>query len=89
MKLPRRELCIWLRALPFAPHAARAQAYPRRPVHIVNGFAAGGSADIAARIMAQWLSQRLAQQFIVNFRALRRAGEFSVANCIEPGSHWC
>jgi tripartite-type tricarboxylate transporter receptor subunit TctC len=45
-----------------------AQAYPTRPVRIIVGFPAGGTTDIAARIIAQWLSERLAQQFIVENR---------------------
>jgi tripartite-type tricarboxylate transporter receptor subunit TctC len=47
---------------------ARAQAYPARPVHIVVGFAAGGGADIVARLIGQWLSERLGQQFIIENR---------------------
>src|SRR6187401_1951216 len=43
-------------------------AYPDRPVHWLIGFAAGGPVDIVARIMAQWLSDRLGQQFIVENR---------------------
>jgi hypothetical protein len=43
---------------------ARAQAYPARPVRIIVGFVAGGSGDIVARLMGQWLSERLDQQFI-------------------------
>jgi tripartite-type tricarboxylate transporter receptor subunit TctC len=48
--------------------AAAADTYPSRPVHFVNGFAAGGPVDTVARIMAQWLSDRLGHQFIVENR---------------------
>jgi len=51
-----------------ATRQARAQAYPTQPVRIVVGFAAGGSTDIVARLMGQWLSARLGQQFIVENR---------------------
>jgi len=49
-----------------APCVARASDYPVRPVRILVGFPAGGAADTAARLIAQWLSQRLGQQFIVD-----------------------
>jgi tripartite-type tricarboxylate transporter receptor subunit TctC len=52
-------------ALPVLPRIARAQVYPTRPVQIIVGFATGGVADIAARLIGQWLSERLGQQFIV------------------------
>src|SRR5262245_59091224 len=48
--------------------SAAAQSYPARPVRFVHGFAAGGSGDIAARLIAQWLSDRLGQQFVVENR---------------------
>src|SRR5215468_951541 len=46
----------------------RAQAYPARPVRIVLGFAPGGAADASARVIGQWLSDRLGQQFVVENR---------------------
>src|SRR5207244_5110562 len=55
-------------ALPAVSRIALAQSYPSRPVRIVVGFAAGGGVDIAARLIGQWLSERLAQQFIIENR---------------------
>jgi tripartite-type tricarboxylate transporter receptor subunit TctC len=54
--------------LPAAARMARAQAYPSRPVRIIVGFPAGGATDIQARLMGQWLSDRLGQQFIIENR---------------------
>jgi len=71
VKLPRRKflhLAAGAAAAPFAPYFARAQAYPSRPVRLVVGFAAGQAIDILARLIAQSLSERLAQQFIVENR---------------------
>jgi tripartite-type tricarboxylate transporter receptor subunit TctC len=56
-------------ALPAVSRIARAQAYPSRPVRIIVGFAPGGLTDILARLMGQWMSDRLGQQFVVENRA--------------------
>src|SRR6187200_2742853 len=56
-------------ALPLVSRFAMAQAYPARPVHLMVGFAPAGPADILARLLGQWLSERLGQQFIVENRA--------------------
>src|SRR5262249_50818744 len=71
MKLPRRtflHLAAGAAVLPVVSRIARAQAYPSRPVRIVVGFPAGGATDITARLMAQWLSDRLGQQFVIENR---------------------
>jgi tripartite-type tricarboxylate transporter receptor subunit TctC len=71
MKLPRRKflhLAAGAAALPTVSRIAKAQTYPTRPARIVVGFAAGGGADISARTLGQWLTERLGQQFIVEDR---------------------
>jgi len=71
MKFRRRQflrLAACAAGLSAAPRIAMAQTYPTRPVRFVHGFAAGGSGDIAARLIAQWLSDRLRQQFVVENR---------------------
>src|SRR5262249_43691022 len=71
MKLPRRRFLHVAAGAPAPPvlsHIARAQAYPSRPVRFVVGFAPGGGGDLATRLMAQWLSDRLGQQFVVENR---------------------
>jgi tripartite-type tricarboxylate transporter receptor subunit TctC len=71
MKLPRRRflhLAAGAAAFPAVSRIASAQTYPTRPVRIIVGFAAGGGDDILARLMAQWLSERLGQPFIIENR---------------------
>jgi tripartite-type tricarboxylate transporter receptor subunit TctC len=71
MELPRRrflDLATAATALAFLPRIANAQSYPGRPVRLIVGFAAGGAADIVARLIAHKLSERLGQQFIVENR---------------------
>ena len=71
MKLPRRRflhLAAGAAALPALPRTARAQTYPTRPVRIIVTATTGGANDIVARLMGQWLSERLGQSFIVENR---------------------
>jgi tripartite-type tricarboxylate transporter receptor subunit TctC len=55
-------------ALPSLSNSARAETYPARPVHIIVGFPPGAASDINARLIGEWLSQRLGQQFIIDNR---------------------
>src|SRR5215813_2439177 len=71
MKLPRRNflhLAAGAAAIPMVSRFTWAQTYPTRPVRILVGFSAGSASDILARLMAQWLSDRLGQPFVVENR---------------------
>jgi len=71
MQLPRRRflsLAAGAVASPAVSRFAWAQSYPARPVRVIVGFAAGGPTDITARLIAQWLTERLGQQFIIDNR---------------------
>jgi tripartite-type tricarboxylate transporter receptor subunit TctC len=72
MKLPRRQflhLSAAVAALPTVSRHASAQSYPTRPVHLVEGFGAGGAPDIVARLIGQRLSERLGQSFVIENRS--------------------
>src|SRR5216117_2101717 len=71
MKLPRRKflhLAAGAASLPAISCLARAQAYPSRPVRLIVPFGSAGATDITARIIGQWLSERLGQQFVIENR---------------------
>src|SRR6202023_1792190 len=71
MKLPRRKflhLAAGAVTFPAISRIASAQSYPTRPVRIVVGFTAGGSTDIGARLIGQWLQERLGQSFVIENR---------------------
>src|SRR5262249_5400170 len=71
LKLPRRRFLYlpWgAAALPARSRIASAQAYPTRPVRLIIGYPPGGSADITARLLGQWLSERLGQPFVIESR---------------------
>jgi len=72
MKLPHRRQFLHLAAgaatLPVVSRTARAQAYPSRPVRLILPYAPGGASDTVARLMGQWRSQRLGQQFVIENR---------------------
>src|SRR5262244_2586824 len=71
MKLPRRDflhLTAGAAALPAVSRVARAQSYPTRPVRLIVPLAPAGASDITARLIGQWLSERLGQQFVIDNR---------------------
>ena len=71
MKLQRRlflQLAAAAAAAVPVPRGAHAQAYPQRPVRLIVPFASGGASEILARLMGQWLSERLGQPFVIEMR---------------------
>jgi tripartite-type tricarboxylate transporter receptor subunit TctC len=71
MRFPRRQflhLAAGAVAFPAVSRIARAQTYPTRPVRLIVGFPPGGASDITARLIGQWLSERLGQQFVIENR---------------------
>jgi tripartite-type tricarboxylate transporter receptor subunit TctC len=71
VKLPRRRflrLAAGAAAIPAVSRIAKAQTYPSRPVRLIVGFGAGSASDIVARLLGEWLSERLSQQFIIENR---------------------
>src|SRR5262245_61645864 len=90
MRLRRRnvlQLAAGAAAVPLASRLGKAQSYPARPVQIVVGFPAGSGPDIVARLAAQWLSERLGQQFVVDNRpgAGSNLGTEAVARAAPDG----
>jgi tripartite-type tricarboxylate transporter receptor subunit TctC len=71
MKFPRRhflQLAAGAAVVPALSSIAKAQTYPARPIRLIVGYTPGGSADLTARLMGQWLSERLGQSFVVENR---------------------
>jgi tripartite-type tricarboxylate transporter receptor subunit TctC len=90
MKLPRRlflQLAAGAAALEAASRIAAAQAYPQRPVRLIVPFASGGASDILARLIGQWLTERLGQPFVVELRpgAGGNVGTEAVVNAPPDG----
>src|SRR5258708_31509507 len=89
MKLLRREF-LWLAGAvavaPALPRTASAEDYPARPVRIIAGFAAGGGGDITARLIGQWLADRLGPSFVVENRAGAR-GNIGTQGAVNAAPH--
>lgn len=71
MRFPRRQflrLTAGAAVVPAVSNIARAQTYPARPIRLIVGYTPGGSADLTARLMGQWLSERLGQSFVIENR---------------------
>ena len=90
MKLPRRNflhLAANAAALPAVSRIAWAQAYPARPVHLIVGAPPGGAADIVARLMSQWLSERFGRPFVIDNRpgAATNVGTEAVVKAVSDG----
>ncbi len=90
MKLPRRKFLRMAAAAaiaPALPSAAWAQTYPARPVRLIVPFAPGGGSDIFARLIGQWLSERLGQPFVIDNRpgAGSNIGTEAVVNAHPDG----
>src|ERR1700730_11612823 len=90
MKRPRRlflQLAAGVAMLPAVSRIARAQAYPQRPVRLIVPFASGGASDILARLIGQWLSERLGQPFVIEMRpgAGGNVGTEAVVNAAPDG----
>jgi tripartite-type tricarboxylate transporter receptor subunit TctC len=90
MKIPRRrflQLAAGVATLAAVPRIASAQAYPLRPVRLIVPFASGGASDILARLIGQWLSERLGQAFVIELRpgAGGNVGTEAVVNAPPDG----
>src|SRR6516225_6329168 len=87
MTLSRRRflhLVATAAALPAFSRCARAQAYPARPVRVLEGFGSGSSADLAARLIGHWLSERLGQHFVIENRPGAGSNVATVPLYVQP-----
>jgi hypothetical protein len=87
MKPPRRKflhLAAGAAALPAVSRIARAQTYPTRPVRLIVGFTPGSAPDIVARLMGQWLSERLGQPFVIENRPGAGGNIGTRRSCVRP-----